>query len=176
MRIKTLVDLKCEARYARRYVRPVRADARALLRLLAIDGFELSLALTGDSAIRELNRAFRGKDSSTDVLSFPQIDAFPIPTNGTHVAADCDATPRALGDVVISVETALRQAAQLGVAPELRLRTLLIHGVLHLLGYDHEKSPAAARRMFARERELAAALAPAHRSGTGFSLSRAPTG
>ena len=64
----------------------------------------------------------------------------------------------ALGDVVISVDTARRQARRLGVAPAARMRTLLVHGLLHLLGYDHERSPAEARRMFARERELAAAL------------------
>jgi rRNA maturation RNase YbeY len=70
-----------------------------------------------------------------------------VPTAGT-----------ALGDVVISLDTARRQARSLGVAPAARLRTLLVHGLLHLLGYDHERSPAEARRMFARERELAAAL------------------
>ncbi len=64
----------------------------------------------------------------------------------------------ALGDVVISLDTARRQARRIGVAPAARLRTLLVHGLLHLLGYDHERSPAEARRMFARERELAAAL------------------
>jgi len=64
----------------------------------------------------------------------------------------------ALGDVVISLDTARRQARRLGVAPATRMRTLLVHGLLHLLGYDHERSPAEARRMFARERELAAAL------------------
>jgi rRNA maturation RNase YbeY len=64
----------------------------------------------------------------------------------------------ALGDVVISVDTARRQARRLGVAPAARMCTLLMHGVLHLLGYDHERSPVEARRMFARERELAAAL------------------
>jgi ssRNA-specific RNase YbeY (16S rRNA maturation enzyme) len=64
----------------------------------------------------------------------------------------------ALGDVVISVDTARRQARRLGVAPATRMRTLLVHGLLHLLGYDHERSPADARRMFARERELSAAL------------------
>jgi rRNA maturation RNase YbeY len=64
----------------------------------------------------------------------------------------------ALGDVVISLDTARRQARRLGVAPAARMRTLLVHGLLHLLGYDHERSPAEARRMFARERELAAAL------------------
>ena len=68
------------------------------------------------------------------------------------------AAATALGDVVISVDTARRQARRLGVAPVARMRTLLVHGLLHLLGYDHKRSPAEARRMFARERELAAAL------------------
>ena len=114
------------------------------------------MALVGDSAIRKLNRVFRGKDSSTDVLSFSQIDEFPPP--GNMRASSLLAVPKVLGDVVISVDTALRQALQFRVAPEMRLRTLLIHGLLHMLGYDHERSPAAARRMFARERELAAVL------------------
>jgi rRNA maturation RNase YbeY len=65
-----------------------------------------------------------------------------------------------LGDIVISIDTALRQARQLHVTPDDRIRTLLIHGLLHLLGYDHERSASEARRMFARERELAAALRP----------------
>ncbi|MGH7915299.1 MAG: rRNA maturation RNase YbeY, partial [Candidatus Binataceae bacterium] len=64
----------------------------------------------------------------------------------------------ALGDIIISVDTARRQARRLGLAPAARMRTLLVHGLLHLLGYDHERSTAEARRMFARERELAAAL------------------
>ncbi|HTT77537.1 MAG TPA: rRNA maturation RNase YbeY [Candidatus Binataceae bacterium] len=68
------------------------------------------------------------------------------------------ALPHLLGDVVISLDTASRQALALGQSLRERLRTLLIHGVLHLIGYDHERSPAEARRMFARERELAAAL------------------
>ena len=63
-----------------------------------------------------------------------------------------------LGDVVISIDTALAQSREYGVAPAERLRTLLIHGFLHLLGYDHERSPAEARKMFARERELAATM------------------
>jgi probable rRNA maturation factor len=130
--------------------------------LLGLDPFEFSVALVGDSEIRALNRVFRGKDTSTDVLSFSQIDEFPVP--GNMPASSSLATPKVLGDVVISVETALRQALQFGVAPEIRLRTLLIHGLLHLLDYDHERSRAAARRMFARERDLAAALAASDRT------------
>ena len=164
--MKGAVALRCDARKARRYMRRLHADARSLLKLLSVGRFELSLVLTGDRPIRELNRTFRGKDQATDVLSFPQLEArFP----------ECDerstsqlTIPSALGDVVISVDTAQRQAKQLGVTTESRLRTLLIHGLLHLLGYDHERSRAEARRMFARERELAAALrASSDRSAPG---------
>jgi rRNA maturation RNase YbeY len=157
------VALKCEAPKARRYRRALSADARVLLKLLSVENSELSLVLTSDAPIRKLNRAFRGKDHPTDVLSFPQLDNCAAAMS-EHAKADRDNMPVALGDVVISVDTASRQAQQLGVTPESRLRTLLIHGVLHLLGYDHENSRADARRMFARERELAALMKSGDRS------------
>jgi len=128
-----------------------------LLKLLSLDNYELSLVLTGDAPIRELNRVFRGKNHSTDVLSFPQLDNC-AQARPEHATAHDETMPATLGDVVISVDTALRQAERLGVTPGSRLRSLLIHGVLHLLGYDHEKSRAEAHRMFARECELAAIL------------------
>lgn len=163
------VVLKCDIPGARRYRRAVSADARALLKLLALDNCELSLVLTGDSPIRELNRSFRGKDRSTDVLSFPQLDNC-SEAGPEHAAAHDETMPAALGDVVISVDTALRQAERLGVTPESRMRSLLIHGVLHLLGYDHEKSRAEAQRMFARERELAAFLTSGKKGFSRMSL------
>ena len=159
----TAVALKCVAPNARRYRRAVSADARVLLKLLSVENCELSLLLTSDAPIRELNRAFRRKDRSTDVLSFPQLENCAAAMS-EHAKAGPDNLPVALGDVVISVETASRQAQQLGVTPESRLRTLLIHGVLHLLGYDHENSRADARKMFARERELAALMKSGDRS------------
>lgn len=168
------VVLKCEVPGARRYRRAVSADARALLKLLSLDNYELSLVLTGDAPIRELNRLFRGKDRSTDVLSFPQLDNCGE-AGPEHAAAHDETMPAALGDVVISVDTALRQAERFGVTPESRLRSLLIHGVLHLLGYDHEKSRAEAQRMFRRERELAATLTPEEKSlSLRLSASTAP--
>ena len=108
--------------------------------------------------IRELNRAFRNQDRSTDVLSFPQLEDS-IADRIQEPAGHAEAVPATLGDVVISIETAARQAQRQGTTTESRLCTLLIHGVLHLLGYDHETSRADARRMFAKERELRAALA-----------------
>lgn len=151
------VYLKLESPGARDFAPGVRADARALLRLLNLRRSELSLVLTGDETIRRLNREFRGKDKPTDVLSFPQLDSsLQLDMSGA------DRAPLALGDVVISIETATRQARRLRIETADRIRTLLIHGLLHLLGYDHERSRAEARRMFARERELAAALPAVH--------------
>ena len=163
-----MVALKCEARRARRYIRGVRADARALLKLLSLQSYELSLVLTGDSAIRELNRVFRNQDRSTDVLSFPQLEDL-IAERIKKPARHAKAIPATLGDVVVSIETAARQAENQGITCESRLRALLIHGLLHLLGYDHETSHAEARRMFSKERELLAALArhEANRSSAG---------
>lgn len=131
----------------------LRREAKALLEAAGLSACELSLSLVSDDTIRGLNRDFRDKDAPTDVLSFSQIE------ERGEAPPDPLAIPNRrgmpLGDVVISVDTALKQAADLGVSPGERMRTLLIHGFLHLLGYDHERSRAEARRMFQRERELA---------------------
>jgi rRNA maturation RNase YbeY len=149
------VELRCDSASARRFAGAVRADAAKLLAALRLDSAELSIVLTADRAIRALNRRYLGKDSPTDVISFPQLDLRTSARGLRHVT---DGSMLALGDVVISADTARRQARALGVATAARLRTLLIHGVLHLLGYDHERSAADARRMFSRERALARAL------------------
>jgi rRNA maturation RNase YbeY len=161
------VAVRCDTRNARAYSRAVGGNARALLKLLSLKHHELSVLITDDSAIRELNRRFRGKDQATDVLSFPQIEdgLASAPGAGGHYQN----MVTALGDVVISVDTAIRQASSLGVTPATRMRTLLIHGVLHLLGYDHEKSRAEARRMFLLERELAAGLTAGEKRRSHYS-------
>jgi probable rRNA maturation factor len=124
------------------------------MRAAGLGECELSLTLTSDRAMRRLNRDFRGIDTATDVLSFSQIEqAGAAPPNPRRVR-NTPGLP--IGDVVISIDTALRQAREYRVSPASRLRTLLIHGFLHLIGYDHERSAADARRMFARERRLAA--------------------
>jgi probable rRNA maturation factor len=150
------VTVRFEKSGARHCMRSVIDDARALVKLLSLNQYELSVLLTGDLEIRALNRTFRGKNRATDVLSFPQLEDWP-PGGGKQQPFPT-ILPRPLGDVVISVDTALHQAVRMKVSLELRLRALLIHGVLHLLGYDHERSRTEARRMFARERELSAAL------------------
>ncbi len=125
----------------------VAADARQLLRALNEAHAELSVTLVDDGEIHRLNRDFRGKDRPTDVLAFAMRE-------GARVAGD----HALLGDVVISLDTAARQARRRRVSTADEVRTLLVHGVLHLLGYDHERSAAEARRMRAMERQLRAAL------------------
>lgn len=125
----------------------VRADANALLDELRVQA-ELSIALVGDAEMHRLNATYRRVDRPTDVLAFPMSESS---EDGPH--------PRLLGDVVISLDTAARQAAQRGVGLAEEVRVLLTHGILHLLGYDHERSTAEARRMFRRQRALLARLA-----------------
>ncbi|HKN01457.1 MAG TPA: rRNA maturation RNase YbeY [Candidatus Binataceae bacterium] len=167
------VALRVASARARRYARALRADAAALLAAMGLGRCELSVLVVDDAAIRALNREFRAKDSPTDVLSFSQLDEVGQPAPDPNRLNNAATT--ILGDVVISIDTALRQAREYEVAPAARLRTLMIHGLLHLIGYDHERSPSEARRMFARERALTTAIAakgarrpiPARKPGTG---------
>ena len=123
----------------------LRRIAEILLRAVKQGRAELSIALVGDREMRPLNSKYRKKNKTTDVLSFFVEDQ---PISGTKI----------LGDVVISVEQARRQAKQRGKTLKSEMVTLLIHGILHLLGYDHEKSPRQAKIMFAYERKLYAHL------------------
>jgi len=124
----------------------VAARGRRLLVALRLPEAELSLVLVSDAVMRRLNRQWRGADRPTDVLSFAQVEGQGGAPEGL------------LGDVVISVDTARRQARERAAPLARELDRLLIHGVLHLLGYDHERSPADAQRMQRRERSLARQL------------------
>ena len=104
---------------------------------------ELSILLLDDRQIAPLNARYLQRTGPTDVISFPM-----------HHAALPQVQPALLGDVVISVATAQRQARERGISLEAEIAFLLIHGILHLLGYDHEISPGKARKMRAREKEL----------------------
>ncbi len=126
------------------------------LAAMGLSRCELSIVIVDDAAIRKLNRDYRGKDQPTDVLSFSQVETPGAPPPG--LASIVDSPPETLGDVVISIDTALRQSRELGISLSGHLCALLIHGVLHLAGYDHERSAAEARRMFARERQVRAAV------------------
>lgn len=104
---------------------------------------ELSVMLSDDTTVRDLNRRYRDTDAPTDVLSFAQSegDAFAQP-DGT--------APRMLGDIIISVDTARRQATAYAVSLQDEVAHLLVHGILHILGYDHE-APGDAKIMQAHE-------------------------
>ena len=108
---------------------------------------ELSLELVGDRRMRRLNRIYRKKDRTTDVLAFPMRESR-------------NPCPMLLGDVVISVPTACRQAKESGRSLGEELAALLVHGVLHLCGYDHERSAREATRMRRRETAIINMLNP----------------
>lgn len=126
------------------------AFRRVVERVLAAVGeaqSELSIELVGDGRMRRLNRQYRKKDRTTDVLAFAMRES------SSPVTA-------LLGDVVISLPTARRQADEGGRSLSEELAWLLVHGVLHLCGYDHERSDAEARRMKRREQMILRALQP----------------
>ena len=114
--------------------------AQSFAKTLKLRDCELSLSLVRDPAIRKLKREYFGIDAATDVLSFPAGD-FPGPG------------PRPLGDIVISLDTAKRFAKELNTSLEHELALYLAHGMLHLLGHDHQ-SPKEARAMEKLERKL----------------------
>ncbi len=125
---------------------------------------ELSILFSDDGEIRVLNKQYRGKDKPTDVLSFPQGGArvkgqgarkqppqSPLTKGDLRGLSPC---PYLLGDVVISLETAKRQAKERGHSFQKEVTLLLIHGILHLIGYDHEKSKKKAVEMRRMEKEI----------------------
>lgn len=124
----------------------LRRRALALLAALRHRGSELSIALVDDATIRDLNRDWRGRDRATDVLSFSLLEGEGRAHRGSL-----------LGDVIISVETAAAQAARRRRGLDDEVQRLLIHGLLHVLGHDHEDDDEA-RVMQAEERRLSRLL------------------
>lgn len=114
-----------------------------ILRELDFQEGELSILLVDDEAIKDLNRRYLKRNRPTNVISFPMREG-----EMSHLH------PEVLGDIVVSLETAKREAEMMGIPFEKRLLMLLIHGLLHLLGYDHEGPREEARRMEKKEREL----------------------
>lgn len=139
------IDIRCDEGLEHG-VEALVADATRVLTWLEHADAELSVLLTDDARIQPLNRDYRGKDKPTDVLSFAQWEGEEI---GQHAV---------LGDVVISLDTAGRQGLDHGHGLEQELRVLLVHGICHLLGYDHEEDDEA-EEMEALERDLLARLA-----------------
>lgn len=134
--------------WQRRPSRPAAESLRKVigdcLERLEVSDAEVHLLVTDDATIRELNRRYLGNDRATDVLSFPDGDLLPTGR-------------RLLGELVISLESARRQADQLGHDEVRELSELVLHGVLHLLGYDHEQDRGKMNRL---ELDLRAELLP----------------
>lgn len=147
-----LVDIAVAPGFARKVGAGVEALRAAALTALAQERprgrAELAIVVTGDTALRALNRRYRKTDATTDVLSFP---------------ADAAAEPELagyLGDIAISYPQAARQAAAAGHPPLAELQLLVVHGVLHLLGYDHATAGEQRRMWAAQKRSLRALGAP----------------
>ncbi len=121
----------------------LRRQAAKLLKDLNLEAADLSVTVTGDEEIRAINRQYRGRDRATNVLSFALEEGPPMP-----------GAPRVLGDIVISAETVIREAGPLGYTAEEMFYFYLIHGLLHLIGYDHEQGEAEAARQEAETERL----------------------
>ena len=124
-------------------VKAIQKKARAILSALDCPDGELSIVLVDDVRIADLNETYLQHTGPTNVISFPMREGDFSEIN-----------PQLLGDVVISVDTCAREAEEAGIAMEMRLDQLLVHGILHLLGYDHVHSESEARVMEKKSTEL----------------------
>ena len=115
--------------------------AQSVLEQTGYPSADVSLILVGKPRMQRLNRTYRQRDYATDVLAFPMQDASQFPE-------------AFVGDVVICVPVAISQASKFGNTPDEELLRLLIHGTLHLLGYDHETTEREAKRMKRKERTI----------------------
>lgn len=110
---------------------------------LGLPEAELSILFVNDREIREMNRKYLGRDRPTNVLSFSMREG-----------VDSSLHPNLLGDLVISIESAIKQSRSWGLNPMEMITLLIIHGVLHLIGYEHEGSRKEAKKMAAKQKEL----------------------
>ena len=132
-------------------LKKIQQTAQAVLDALDCPEAELSILMVDDAQIAVLNRDYLHRHGPTNVIAFPM-----------QAGEFSNLTPHLLGDVVISSETACREALEAGIGMHVRITQLLVHGLLHLLGYDHERSSAEARRMEQKALELLTILADRH--------------
>ena len=124
-------------------LKKMEKNAQAVLNALDSPDGELSILIVDDPQIAILNKEYLNRQGPTNVIAFPMRDG-----------GFGDLNPHLLGDVVISVETARREGGDAGISTHARLSQLLVHGILHLFGYDHEKDDDEARRMEEKSDEL----------------------
>jgi probable rRNA maturation factor len=124
-------------------LRKVRRATQRILTELGLLDAELSLLLVDDARIQDLNRRYLNRDKPTNVLAFPMREG---EFSTLH--------PHLLGDLVISVETAKRQSNRFGLDEMEMVILLMVHGVLHLIGYEHEGTKKGAREMTLKQKEL----------------------
>ena len=128
-------------------IEALQRKARAILNALDCPDGELSILIVDDDRIAELNRTYLKHTGPTNVISFPMREGDFREIN-----------PHVLGDVVISADTCAREAEKAGMLSQERLDQLLVHGILHLFGYDHVRSASEARTMEAKSKDLLALL------------------
>ncbi len=127
----------------------MKEKAQAILDALGSPDGELSILLLDDPQIAVLNKNYLQREGPTNVIAFPMREG-----------AFAEINPEMLGDVVISLETVEKEGLAAGTSMKDRLGELMIHGILHLFGYDHETSEKEARRMEAKSRELVKQIEP----------------
>ena len=116
---------------------------------------EISVLITNDDVIREINKEFRGIDKATDVLTFPMIEFSPPGWDpSAHYETDVESGLIPLGEIVFSVQRIREQAAEFKHSAEQEVAYLTVHSVLHLLGYDHVDEATEKRRMREREKHI----------------------
>lgn len=141
--MKNNIDLQVDIDLHKDLIKKLLDDAQQVYSILNIRPGSISILLADDTHIQQLNRQFRNIDKPTDVLSFPGGDPLPGLPESNHY----------LGDIIISAPTTFRQAVESGHSFEAEFQLLLIHGILHLLGFDHA-SMAEKKEMWAKQEEI----------------------
>jgi probable rRNA maturation factor len=121
----------------------IQQKTKDILNALACDDAELSILIVDDPQIEILNKKYLGRTGPTNVIAFPM-----------HTDQFSNINPELLGDVVISIETAEKEGKSIGISMKERFTELLVHGILHLLGYDHENSEQEADKMEKKSNEI----------------------
>ncbi|MCL1828154.1 MAG: rRNA maturation RNase YbeY [Oscillospiraceae bacterium] len=126
----------------------------ALLENAVTEPSEISVLFTDNAGIRRLNKEFRGEDKSTDVLSFPRFELKPGAFDTADCAKEQGSGRIALGDIAVSLDMVRSQAKQIGHGTQKELSYLIVHSVLHLLGYDHTDEGEGKRQMREAEERI----------------------